>query len=282
MYSFFLCKDFTMGVLELFDISTESVSPDGAQKTECEYEIYGTMRDMSVLASAVRSELQEQWGVPIEKVETNAASGSLRVRLTSNTDAVYTFTSKVKRESGNDEIEISVTEDLFKHFKLFAKQGMQKRRYFFPVEGTDFVYEVDVFFNPDGSPNPRIKIDLEIQGSEGIDSLPTLPFELDNITVIPPGRKSVEHLAFVRELYDKHYTMPNQFIEPPVQVVEETSMESDGSESVMVRLKQLATDGASIRDSLSDNGSELEACVKQHLLELSNMVTRLYAEENRP
>jgi CYTH domain-containing protein len=271
-----------MDVLEIFDVSTESVSPDGTQKTECEYEIYGTIRDMSVLASAVRSELQEQWGVPIEKVKENAASGSLRVRLTSNAKEVYVFTSKVKRESGNDEIEIEVTEDLFKHFKLFATQGMQKRRYFFPVEGTDFVYEVDVFFNPDGSPNPRVKIDLEIQDSAGIDSLPPLPFDLDDITVIPPGRKSTAHLTFVRELYEKHYTMPNQFVEPPVPVVEETSMESDGSESVMKRLKQLSTDGLNISGSLTGGGSELEADIKQHLLELGNMVTRFYAEENQP
>jgi CYTH domain-containing protein len=270
---------YVMNNYELFNPSMESSTPDGVKKDECEYEIYGTLTDMAVLASAERSELQEQWGVYIEKVSENASGGTLRVRMVDNVN--FVFTSKVKLAGSNEEVEFDSSSDLFNHFKRFATAGMQKRRYFFPVEGSDFVYEVDVFFAPDGSPIPHVKIDLEIDGPGGIDSLPDLPFDLDNMVVIPPGRKSPEHLAFVRDLYNKYYTMPNQFVEPAAVVLEVASLE-DGAVTVMQRLKQLAIDGLNIEGNLAANGSELEADIKQHLLELGNMVTRLYAEENYP
>jgi hypothetical protein len=271
-----------MNSVDLFDISMEAATPDGKAKSEREYEIYGTMRDMSALALAERSELQEQWGIPIDKVNGNAASGSVRVRLTTIADKPnYVFTSKVKRDGDNSEVEFDVTEDLFKHFKLFATQGMIKRRYFFPVPDSDTVYEVDVFSQPDGTLCPRVKIDLELTCPDEIDALPDFPFEIDDIVVIPPGRKSSEHLAFVRELYDKHYTMINQFIEPPPVEVPVAAME-DCNASIKKRLIELTQELLGIEGALTANGSDAEASVKFQIQELGMAVTKLGKEENYP
>lgn len=271
-------------LMKVFGVSLEEVATVAKASSECEYEIYGTLADMSVLASAARSELQEQWGLPVEKVQANAASGSLRVRLTTiSGKPQYNFTSKVKRDNDNSELEFETNEELFKHFKLFATQGMIKTRYFFPVEGGDFVYEVDVFTNPDGTPNPRVKIDLEIQGQGGIDSLPDFPFELNDITVIPPGRKSAEHLAFVRDLYDNHYTMKNQFINAIPVIPAATSMEdSTTDKDIKNSLFKIAVQASGIEGALTANGSEAEARVKHLLEELTMAVRQMYAEENYP
>jgi hypothetical protein len=200
-----------MSLLDDVLVGMESVA-DGQQKKEIEYEIYGKMKDIGLLGSAVRSELQEQWGIPIDKVPGNFASGSIRVRMTDN--ETYVLASKIKTADGNDEVEHEVGEDLFTHFKKFATQGLRKVRHFFPVEGTEFIYEVDAFYNAVGQFVPWVKIDLEIPEGVSIDDLPDLPFEMDDIRVIPPGRKKAEDLAFVRKLFDEHFNLLNQYIDP--------------------------------------------------------------------
>lgn len=264
-----------MGLLEEVCFGIESVQPNGVQKAEKEYEIYGRMVDIGLLGSAVRSELQEQWGLPIDKVPENAASGSIRVRMIDNEK--YVFTSKVKTQTSNEEVEFDASEDLFVHFRKFATQGLRKVRHFFPVEGTDFIYEVDAFYGPNGTFVPWVKIDLEFTDSMTIDNLPDFPFELVDIRIIPPGRKSSEDLAFVRELFDKHFNLHNQYIDPPTPVVEVSSMET--LPEIESRLKELVRNGLDIEGHLTSNDSETEACVKQALLELSNLVTKMYSKD---
>lgn len=264
-----------MGILEEVCFGLEAIAPDGVQKVEKEYEIYGRMMDIGLLGSALRSELQEQWGLPIDKVPANAASGSIRVRMIDNDK--YVFTSKVKTQTENEEVEFDSSEDLFIHFKKFATQGLRKVRHFFPVEGTDFIYEVDAFYGPSGTFCPWVKIDLELNETVTIDNLPDFPFEMEDIRIIPPGRKSPEDLAFVRELFDKHFNLHNQFIEPPAPVVEVTSMEQ--SKSVMERLIELANTALDIEGHLTANGTDAEARVKFALEELALVITVLTKEQ---
>lgn len=201
-------------------VSLEALLPAGTTSLEREYEIYGTMRNMDELDRAASYEMQEQWGLYIEKSEKNAASGNIRVRMTQvgNEPAGYTFTAKTKAAQGNNETELAATVDMFEHFKRLAEGGLRKRRYFFPFPEEGVTLEVDVFFTAAGTMCPKVKIDLEL--SEGMDPAVVgrleMPFQLDDVRVIPPGQKSDADLAYVRELFSTYYDLPNQYREAAV------------------------------------------------------------------
>lgn len=200
--------------------SLESLLPEGTTALEREYEIYGTMCNMDELDKAASFEMQEQWGLYIEKTEKNATAGNIRVRMTQvgNEVAEYTLTTKTKAKEGNNETELAASVDMFEHFKRLAEGGLRKRRYFFPFPEEGVTLEVDVFFTAAGTMCPKVKIDLEL--SEGMDPAVVgkiqMPFELDDVRIIPPGQKSDEDLAYVRELFRTYYDIPNQYREAAV------------------------------------------------------------------
>lgn len=183
-------------------VSLESLIADGTTVLEREYEIYGSIEDLSVLETAERKEFQEQWGLP-----TN--TGSIRVRKTIKGDETqYTQTIKIKGAEGNDENEMDVSEETFLMFKRLVANGLIKTRYFFPVPNSELVLEVDVFQDLEGKPFNEVKIDLEVP--EGMDiSQVVIPFKLDNPRLIKPGKKSAEDLDFVRGLFSSKYEQPN-------------------------------------------------------------------------
>jgi hypothetical protein len=199
-------------------VSLEDISPDGVVRVEKEIEIYGLMRNMDELDKASGWELQEQWGLYVPKTDLNAASGGPRVRMTQKSDGEveYVLTTKTKRSDGSNECEEVSSQGMFDLFKLLADQGLRKKRFFFPIEGTSMKFEVDVFSGPTGAPEPHVKIDLELTDdlSEDFDiGSIRLPFEMSDIRIISPGRKNEEDLAYVRELFDKKYTMRNPCID---------------------------------------------------------------------
>jgi CYTH domain-containing protein len=201
--------------IELPVISLESApTPDGKTQVEKEIEIYGTMRNMDDLDAASCWEIQEQWGLYVPGTDENAGSGNVRVRMSqkSTGEPVYVLTTKVKAAKGNLECEAPSSVDMFNLFKVLASSGLRKKRYYFPIAGTDMEFEVDVFTGPTGAPVPHVKIDLEIRNPpEGFDfSNLTLPFEMADIRIISPGRKSEEDLAYVRELFKTQYDLANQ------------------------------------------------------------------------
>lgn len=185
-------------------VSLESLIADGTTELEREYEIYGTIPDLSVLDGATRREFQSQWGLP-------TPTGSIRVRHTKPEDEgpdVFTQTIKIKSADGNEENEMKVSEDTFKIFKRLVQFGLIKNRYFFPVPNSKLTLEVDVFQTLDHQIIHDVKIDLEVP--EGVDiSQVVIPFKLDNVRVIKPGKKSPEDLEFVRTLFSTKYEQPN-------------------------------------------------------------------------
>lgn len=207
-------------------VSMESADqPDGKTRVETEIEIYGTMRDMAQLSQAADWEIQEQWGLYIPKTDKNAGTGGPRVRMTQNSDGktTYVLTTKVKLKAGNNECEEPSSSDMFTMFKMLGDTGLRKKRYFFPIEGTEMCFEVDVFTNANGTPCPEVKIDLEIKGDlpEGFDEMSIeLPFEMSDIRIISPGRKSDEDLKYVRKLFSEKYDIPNQYKDQAVSMEE--------------------------------------------------------------
>lgn len=198
--------------------SLEDLAPDGVTRQEKELEIYGTLKDFSVLEKATGWELQEQWGLYIPKTAKNAGSGGPRVRKTtlSTGEVSYVLTTKVKEADSNAECEQDTSEDMFTMFKRLAESGLLKRRYFFPIGDTGLKFEVDVFCGNDGQPVPQVKIDLEIPEDLSANFDPSqvkLPFDLDEVRIIAPGRKNDEDLKYVRKLFSEKYDVPNPFLQ---------------------------------------------------------------------
>lgn len=255
-------------------VSLEDINAGVPQAKEIEYEIYGRVRDLGSLQSAARKELQEQWGLHVDKSPNNAATGGVRVR--SINDEKYVLTSKIKIDGGNEEEEVDTTEGMFIHFKKLADKGLRKMRFYFPVEGTDFVYEVDAFYNLAGQFVPWVKIDLELpKGMDSIDSLPDLPFEMDDVVVVPPGKKSEEHLAFCRKLFTEYFDMPNQYVDRHAPSLEayECNMFNPQIERAA---RELADRARGLMPALSYNGDGIEAALKHQLFEISSDIDNFY------
>lgn len=153
------------------ELNEESTKP----KREDEIVLYCKVTDFEGLKSATSKESHEQW-------EVKTKHGRVRVRKTSKegVDPVFDLTFKTKSENagvpGNMEQTLPIDEAFFLSFKQLAECGMVKDRYCFEVQKVtvkndsgiqdinvpDMFYEVDMFFNEDGSYNDNAKIDLEV------------------------------------------------------------------------------------------------------------------------
>lgn len=172
---------------------------------EIELEIYGRLKDLEQLkALAASTEPQEQWGIYIPRTDKNNATGNQRVRYTPTDE--YVHTSKIKYDNGNDEVNTKCTEQLMDHYRKFADSGLKKIRYVVPVPDTELCYEVDVFENENGISN-WVKVDLELPPGYEIDTIPNMPFDLEDIRIIQPGIKNKEDLDFVRKLFDEEFNL---------------------------------------------------------------------------
>jgi hypothetical protein len=291
-------------------ISMEAApTPDGKIQVETEIEIYGTMRNMDDLDAATGWEIQEQWGLYVPSSQENAGSGNVRVRMSQrNTgEPVYVLTTKVKAPNGNLECEAPSSVDMFNLFKVLASSGLRKKRYYFPLPGTDMEFEVDVFTGPTGAPVPHVKIDLELRNPpDGFDfSQVKLPFEMTDIRIISPGRKSDEDLAYVRQLFSTQYDLPNQCKDtaaismeefaPPTcecgkcgwgsgtcpgrveRLEKEARRDANASRENLVahkdKLVDLANRCTGLAGALSYNDTRREATIKSSMHELSTAIT---------
>lgn len=186
-------------------------SNEGKTTKEREYEIYGRVEDLAAMqAAATRKEYQEQWGMPCDFGKDVGIFGSIRVRMTRKNDDEpgYTQTIKAKADDGSDENEMDISIDTFNLFSRLVPNGLLKTRYFFPLEGTDYELEVDVFHDADGKQCNVVKIDLEVPEGVSVSEI-KIPFAIEGTRVIKPGKKSAEDSEYVRDLFTNHYEVKN-------------------------------------------------------------------------
>jgi hypothetical protein len=190
---------------------------DGVAFREIEHVLYARVPNFEELKKAASSEHQEQWEIKIPKTAENSSAGSMRIRRTvKNSDQVeYVLTTKTVMGSEGDKLEVPIptTLDNFQQFKRFSNRGMVKDRYFFPVEGTDLVWEVDMFYRPgatigSGDYHEWCKIDLEVKDRAA--PLPPLPIELTDVIAAPYGKRSEAEEAKVTSLYHNEFITKNE------------------------------------------------------------------------
>lgn len=194
-----------MSLKELFDEANSMESNDALE--EIEYIFFLKLEDFDQLKNAKSKEFQEQWSV-LFKDDRGLLENVVRVRHTTSTeDDRYVLTSKVNIASldGKWELEQPVERFHFDELKQVAKEGLIKERYFFPVDGTDLTFEVDVFYNNEGVPFEWVKVDLEVERRLG--KLPDLPITYVEAILEQPEEYSEKQKTFVRNLFRNHYTV---------------------------------------------------------------------------
>lgn len=184
---------------QFFGISVESL-PSGKLHDELELTIYAEMADINDLAKAVSKEIHEQYEVPL-KTETN-----IRQRIRGVNGKRWIQTVKIPRDDkpGNWESEDDISEATFKVLRAATpEEGYLKERYFFPVVGTDLVYEVDVFQTNGGIKSTWVKIDLEF--TDTTMEVPPLPFSTKSkIYADNPNTTSAER-DWIKQLWENEW-----------------------------------------------------------------------------
>jgi len=206
---------------------------DGKAEKEAEHIVYARLVDFAQLTHAASKEMQEQWSIKVQKTEQNAGAGSVRVRMSQieGAEPTYYLTTKVKGKAGECmEATMPCTIDYFTMFRFLAEGGMVKDRYRFPIQGSDLVWEIDVFKKPDGSYHDWVKIDLEVKDLEA--PLPELPIQFAEV-ILPvdlQGPDQEKHNAVLDTLYSSVFNTPNMFLSGEIEnnSVEETSEAPQG------------------------------------------------------
>ncbi len=189
---------------------------DAETLVELEYTWYGRLTDRSQLDQAVSVEHQEQWSVNAKLEENAKYGGSIRVRksvLKKTGDRAIvepTYMLCIKAFESNKrgclENEFSVNEETFKQFRRIAESGMIKTRYTFPIAGTDYAFEVDVYEGTDW-----VKIDLEIDNPKFV--IPDLPVKLEGCFKDNQPNRSEAQQKLIDELMDRYFCRKNPYCE---------------------------------------------------------------------
>lgn len=166
---------------------------------EIEYDFYAKITDFDQLKKAKYKKDQEQWSLFFFK---EAVRCSLRVRkITDDKNIKFEIANKLKIGDLDDEWEIEkeIERHHFDILKSLSKSGMMKTRYYFPINETDMVWEVDVFYNSKGEPLPWVKVDLEVD--QRLNKLPPYPIEAEEWIEEQFNERSPETIDKIDKLY---------------------------------------------------------------------------------
>lgn len=190
-----------MTSLRRLSISLED-GADGTVQQEIEYAFFGCVENWDFLEGAAGSEKQEQWESYRELGD--GAFAQARVRAIDDRTYQMCVKTKIPGELGKKEVEQVCSKDFFDQFCFFADKGLNKTRYFFPIEGTDLKWEVDVYTTQSGERHPWLKIDLEVKTAD--TKLPKLPFEMKQVIINQPAQRTEEEKEHISNLF-KEWTI---------------------------------------------------------------------------
>lgn len=212
---------------KLGHVAQEAEVTDGTRQHEIEYVFYGLLSNPAILDAATEVEDQEQWEIKIPKTDGNATSGRQRIRkimkVTGSsiaTTPTYELTTKIKLEqvdpsgqnSPNVETEISLEASpaLFEVYERLAECGMHKRRYTVPIPNTNLHWQIDRFYQADGTLSQWCKIDIEVTTRS--QKIPQEIPGFDHLIVNQKGFQTQEEQAQIQELYNTIFLMKNKFV----------------------------------------------------------------------
>lgn len=176
---------------------------------ELEHTFYARLVDFDVLKSAAKVQRQEQWQIPATSTDDMRFGGSVRVRAIDDETYVMCIKNFEKGKLGCLEHEFEVNVKAFEQIKRMSSKGMVKTRYSFPIEGTSYSWELDVFYGKDGNPHEWVKIDLEVDDPSY--QIPEIPFKVEGLIKDNPANRTEEQQKLIDELMKSYMTTPNQY-----------------------------------------------------------------------
>lgn len=180
---------------------------DGTIQKELEYVFYGKLSDFTELDKAVSKEEQEQWEIRVKESAEQPVPGCVRVRKLPGEQYILCIKTINKESDAKDEVEMETTKDVFEQIKKLATGGMHKMRYVFEIGQGKNVWEVDVYFKPDGTMHEWCKVELEVK--EPIDAVPSLPVTMTDTIVNQPRQRTDEENALVDKLMAEVFVKKN-------------------------------------------------------------------------
>jgi len=182
-------------------VSNESANDDKVE--EIEYLFFLKLDDFDQLQNAKSMERQEQWSILFRQEKVENVIRTRRVQ--SDGEEKFILTSKVNFANldGKWELEKEVERAHFEQVKELAGDGLIKERYFFPVDGTDLTWEVDVFYDAQGKPVEWVKLDLEVP--KRLAKLPEFPLAHVEVFDKQFEQRTPEEHQFVTDLFQNHY-----------------------------------------------------------------------------
>lgn len=171
----------------------------GKPVEELEYTIYAELEDINCLNGAFKVEQQEQWRIPLD-TESGLRT---RIRAIDGRDWHLTLKQYSDEYAGCKENTMVITKEFFNMLKVAGCDGYQKTRYMFRCEGSDLVWEVDVFkSSTTGKPHMWVKLDLEVKSLD--DEIPKPPFKVRNFVIERDGLKLSEKVR-ISNLWNKEW-----------------------------------------------------------------------------
>ena len=159
-------------------IASVEGTTDGVARKETEHCFVAVIADVNALKEASRIEHQEQYEIRTEPdhKDPQGVNGVIRVRAVDRKQYVLTTKIYYKARRGCTESEVETTKDMFNQFKAMAPTGHEKYRHYFPIEGSEAEWEVDVYIDDEGNYEPWVRMELEV--GKLTDGIPDFPFEV--------------------------------------------------------------------------------------------------------
>lgn len=183
-----------------------TLESQGLTEREIEHTFYARLEDPSQLAQATSIEHHAQWEIRTPKSEERLHYGTFRVRRTikdGETTYMLCIKTMTQADTGRNETELLVTEDIYDQVRKLSGSGMLKTRYTFPIPDSDYVWEIDVFDNNKDEAQPWVKIDLEVKSKD--EPLPEFPVTLTDV-IGAPSERTEEQNAQVEKLMREVFT----------------------------------------------------------------------------
>ena len=178
----------------------ELAESEGKAKQEIEYTFFARVENFDWINPELLKEQQEQAEIHVDKGDKGF--GQIRVRAVNDRDYELCLKFKTPGELGKKEAEKPVTQDMFELMLLMAPHSLRKKRYCYPIEGSDYQYEVDVFENIDGEPYDWVKIDLEVMLKDKDMEIPPLPIPTVETIMSQSSQRTPEEYKKVGELFE--------------------------------------------------------------------------------
>lgn len=172
----------------------------GKPQLELEYTIFAELDDLDAMKNAFHVEEHEQWRVPFE----SDAEVRARIRATNNREWVLTTKETSDEWVGAKETNTLLTKESFDIFKKVACDGYMKTRHCFRCEGSDLIWEVDVFRDRlTGQPSLWVKMDLEVKDMD--QEIPKPPFKVKDFVVGGQDGAPMSDRMKIRALWDNRW-----------------------------------------------------------------------------